>query len=515
MLYFNFDGYQGFKERFGMQEHGNGAKSRKNKILLAFVKSEFKKKNYEAINFKDMAEMKVYVWGKLLNATLQERELPYMVQIMDYTFYSNLYKTDEWFGVCEDHDTRSVRYCNMEQGGRVYKMKAGKMLHHLISCTEYGRGLCEPVQRWIEEEFSQEWQSYCMGKLPENKLIINDDFKRIYSSEECIGNFSSCMVNQDHWHFYRNSVNAKAAFLVNEDDFVIARAILWPEVYDEEGNKYRYLDRQYATDGNVVLMRALIDELIKAGEIDMYKVPGCGCSEATAIVDIKGNSLSSKCFHIEISLETDECLSYADTFKYYHYNSGKAWNTTSHGWDYCLDTTAYSIDDDRDDDDQNYDDYHQQYTDSDTCIVYVHGEEMYCADDWMEDFVWVDRLEEYHHKDDVFKCPECKCWELKEHEYESEMTGETYCCSECRILAEKRYKEANWKWSDFDQDFFEDESEVTFFNCWNPETKTYTEKTISIKSLSEMVDRGLMFLFAGEYCDALDPLTNKPYKKAA
>ncbi len=57
MLYFDFNGYQGFQERFGMQEHGNGAKSRKNKILLAYVKSEFKKKNYRVINFKTMAEL--------------------------------------------------------------------------------------------------------------------------------------------------------------------------------------------------------------------------------------------------------------------------------------------------------------------------------------------------------------------------------------------------------------------------------------------------------------------------
>ena len=515
MLYFDFDGYQGFKERFGMQDHGNGSKSRKNKILLAFVKSEFKKKNYEVINFKDMAEMKVYVWSKLLEATLHEKDLLYPVQLMNYTFFSSIYKTDEWFGVCEDHDTRSVRYCNMEQSGRVYKMKAGKMLHHLINCTEYGRNLAEPVQRWIEEEFSLEWQTYCMGKLPENKLIINDDFKRIYSSEDCVGCFSSCMVDQDHWHYYKNSVNAKAAFLVNDDDMVIARAILWPEVYDDEGKVWRYLDRQYATDGNQVLMRALIDELIKAGEIDCYKVPGCGCSEATAIVDVEGHSLSNKCFHIKCTLGTSGCLSYQDTFKFYNYNEGIVYNSSSRGWDYGLDTTAYSIDEDDEDDDENFDEYHDEYTTSDTCTVYVHGEEMSCSEDWLDEFHWIDRLTEYHHRDDCFYCPECKCWELKEHEYESEITGETYCCEECRTVAEKRYKETNWKWSDFDQDYYEDESEITFFNCWNPETQTYTEKTISWNSLSEMVDRGLMFLFAGEYCNALDPQTNQPYKKAA
>ena len=41
MLKFDFD-YAGFQERFGIQEHGNGSKSRKNKILLAFVKDQFK-----------------------------------------------------------------------------------------------------------------------------------------------------------------------------------------------------------------------------------------------------------------------------------------------------------------------------------------------------------------------------------------------------------------------------------------------------------------------------------------
>lgn len=509
MLYFDFLDYAGFQERFGIQQHGNGSKSRKNKILLAFVKDEFKKKNYEAINFRDMAEMKVYVWEKLLTAN-SEQGGNYYLSLMGELWYSNKYATDVWMGICEDHDTRSVRYKNMEQCGRVFKMKAGKMIHHLITSTEYGRQLCEPVQRWLEEDFAQRWQSYSMGQLPENHLIINEDFKRVYSGEDLVGCFHSCMVNQDHWRFYKDSVKAKAAFLVNDDDMVIARAILWPEVYDDEGNVYRYLDRQYSTESNVVLMRALIDELIKAGEIDMYKVPGCGCSEANAIVDINGKSLSDKTFHIECDQETDDCLSYMDTFKWYLYNDGKAYNSGNHGWDYMLDTTAYSIDDDgEEDDDQNYDEYHQEYTDSDTCTVYVHGEEMSCAEDWLDDFHWIDRLDEYHHKDDCYKCPWCKNWELKEHVYFSGLTGEDYCCEDCREDAELKYKEMNWHYSEFDQDFFED---VTFFNCWNPATGTYTEKSISRTSLADMVDRGIMFLFHGEFCNALDPLTNQPFR---
>ena len=64
MLYYNFKDYAGFKERFGMIEHGNGEKSRKNKILLAYIKqpSLFKQAvetgDYSLINIASMSELK-------------------------------------------------------------------------------------------------------------------------------------------------------------------------------------------------------------------------------------------------------------------------------------------------------------------------------------------------------------------------------------------------------------------------------------------------------------------------
>ena len=515
MLQFDFNGFEGFKERFGIQEHGNGSKSRKNKILLAFVKDQFKKKNYQVINFKTMAEMQAHVWQQILTSGAQSDNLPYRVELMGDTFYSDLYSTDSYCGICEDHSCASIRYCNMEQSGRVYKMKAGKMLHHLINATEYGRSLPESVQRWLEEDFTQRWTSYCMGMLPENRLIVNDDFKRIYSSSECVGCFHSCMVDQDHHPFYKNAVEAKAAFLVNEDDLVIARAILWPKVYDEDGNVYRYLDRQYATDGNQVLMRALIDELIKAGEIDCYKVPGCGCGDANAIVDLQGNSLSHKMFHIKCDLATDDVLSYMDTFKWYEYNNEKAYNSGRCCYDYCLDTTSYSIDDDEcDDDDQNWDEFHQEWVDQETQTVYYHGQAMSCSEDWMEDFRFVDSDNEYHHLDDVFQCPICQNWELKENAKHSDLINMDFCCSDCLEEAEKAYKEKNWYFSDYDQAYYETLEELTTFNCWSPELQVYLVRTISKKSLEESVSQGSMFLFAGEYCNALNPKTNKPYTNA-
>ena len=39
MLLYTFGGYEDFKEIFELREHGNGVKSRRNQILLAFYKS--------------------------------------------------------------------------------------------------------------------------------------------------------------------------------------------------------------------------------------------------------------------------------------------------------------------------------------------------------------------------------------------------------------------------------------------------------------------------------------------
>ena len=86
-----------------------------------------------------------------------------------------------------------------------------------------------------------------------------------------------------------------------------------------------------------------------------------------------------------------------------------------------------------------------------------------------------------------------------------------FCCSDCMVLGEEKYKEKNWYYSDFDQDYYETPEEITTFNCWDPILGVYLVRTISKASLEESVSEGCMFLFAGEYCNALDPQTNKPY----
>ena len=83
-----------------------------------------------------------------------------------------------------------------------------------------------------------------------------------------------------------------------------------------------------------------------------------------------------------------------------------------------------------------------------------------------------------------------------------------------RIKVERKWKKATYTIGRLYVDglyYFETLEELTTFNCWDPELGVYLVRTISKVSLEESVSKGIMFLFAGEYCNALNPQTNKPY----
>ena len=102
---------------------------------------------------------------------------------------------------------------------------------------------------------------------------------------------------------------------------IIARCIIFNEVKDQDGKIWRLAERQYSSEGNEILKRALIDTLIKGKYIDGYKRIGASCNEPNAFVNVDGNSLSGKRFTIDCDLGWDETLSYQDSFKWY--NMGK------------------------------------------------------------------------------------------------------------------------------------------------------------------------------------------------
>ena len=74
MLYYNFDGYEGFCCRFGIIEHDNGKKTRRNKILLDFIKDKrllhesVMNDNFSLLNITNMADLKKVMFARIMDS---------------------------------------------------------------------------------------------------------------------------------------------------------------------------------------------------------------------------------------------------------------------------------------------------------------------------------------------------------------------------------------------------------------------------------------------------------------
>ena len=518
MLYYQFDNYLEFQACFGIMEHGNGEKSRKNKILLAYLKNKDLlhqariTNDYSLLHISSMSQLKEVMTQRVIESG-QDKKYP--VQLINTTYHSDIYETDNMEGLCEDGDNKSVRYIN-HNNGKVYKMKAGKLLRALILETEFGQTLPEQVLGYLCEEFTQEWQTYCMGAMPKNQLTVSQEFKKIYSSGCCEGDFHSCMVDRDLDSFYSVSVDASAAYLTNEKGRIIARCIIYNKCYDEDGKVWRLAERQYSSDCNDVLKRALIDSLIREGHIDGYKKVGAGCCDASEFVDIEGKSLSDKRFYIDCNLETYDTLSYQDSFKWYDIDQRRAYNHSELLYHYCLDTTEGSIDgdcdDDEDDEDElNYDQYHNCNTANGLVNVLVDGHIITCDEERLDDFTWVEEEQRYVHNNEVSDCEECGKAYISEHGFYSTLLDEEFCCEKCREKAENTYKEENWFWSEYDGKYFEDENALTELYRWSPKDKDYSACTISRESLDMLIERKEAFIFEDEAYDTINKRTGKPF----
>ena len=222
MLYYNFKDYDEFKDLFGIIKHGNNTQSRKNKILLAYLKNKLSlhqaviNNDYTLLHISDMIELEKRMEKRIIQSGTEDTDLPYELHLMNKTYHSAVYETDEYMGLCEDGDSRAVRYYN-HKTGKIFKMKAGKLYRHLILETGFGKTLPEQVIICLCEEFAAKWQTFTMNRLPKHRLHVNRNFERIYSSECCEGDFCSCMVDKGYHGFYENSVNASAAYLENEE----------------------------------------------------------------------------------------------------------------------------------------------------------------------------------------------------------------------------------------------------------------------------------------------------------
>lgn len=519
MLYYNFNNYEDFKSRFGLEARANNVIVRKNKILLGHLKNPLlvryciKHDDYSLLHISDMADLQKKVMEVVRNSGKDDETLPHKVELIGETYWSAKYKTDEVKGVCEDLDKNSVRYLNIERN-RIFKMKAGKFMKELIRETRIGKLLSPSVLNWLAGDvFTQQWSTYTYGYTPGMELHVDSNFGKIYRSQECQGDFNSCMTDRNRHTFYQNSVKAKAAYITDPQGYIMARAVLFTGVTDQDGKKWRLLERQYSTDDNNVLKRLLIDKLVQGGHIDGYKIVGAACHEANAFVGIDGNSLSGYHFEIDCDLEEEETLSFQDSFKWYCLYEKKAYNYPYENYTHELNTTDINLLGDEDEDDggeDEWDEYHQCYCDA-TTPCYWNGREIYVDSHNLDDFVWIESKEGYYHISDITLCTKCRKAVLNENAKYSQVTAEFYCCIECMNRAEKEFKQKNWHYSEYDDKWYEDPDDITRIHLWNKQADAYEGKSISSDTLDKLVADKKAWLFDGEAFDKTNPLNGLPF----
>lgn len=427
MIYIkSFSNYEEFKDVFGLVEHGNGVKSRKNKILLGALKDR------QFVHFclkmdllsglfssTNMSELKEYVRRYLSlfsdGNNILRFDLPSVSAIQSYK-----YRLDNRNGLCDDFDVECVRYVNNETD-RVYKMKAGKFITKLIEESDATNRLPEQIKRWVGEEFAREWKAYATANMPKEEnftLHVGDsieDFSSIYDSDKCVGDFGSCMVDDCQYWFYVNCVKASAAYITNAGGKIVARCVIYDEVTVEETEEIlRLAERQYSKDGDNVLKQILIDKLIAEGRIDGYKRIGASCHDAMDFVLNDGTPFRKR-MSIENSIDFGDTVSYQDSFKWLDIKDGTAYNY-EFGYDYddlaITDDTLpdahlgrrYCEYDEEwyDEEEVSYDDYNECYIpDRHAASAIYNGREITIDDRRVEDdFMWSKGRNKYIYHDE-------------------------------------------------------------------------------------------------------------------
>ena len=470
-----FSNAEEFNELFGLREHGNGVKSRRNAILLAFYKSktiwEYCRK-YDLystfFSITSMAGLKSMLKDFILDEMYRKnRRNGFPVLLMGDMFFSKHFETDECNGIPSNGDVGFVRYKSREKNrnGKVYRMKAGRFYKRLLLETELGAALPEQVLNWLCENFTERWSSYVMQTLPKFSLVVDDDFEKIYNYGEgmCSRDFGSCMMGDGQWRFYRDCVNAKSASLVNEDGFIVARCVIFNEVRDEEGKVWRLAERQYSEDSRDLYKRCLVDALIAGNYIDGYKQVGVDCHATTSYVDNDGNSLSHKRFQIDCNLEwslgyddawnnkdAGRILSYQDSFKWYDYVKHIAYNylPASHTLR-TLDMTDSYI--------RGYhDDYHNRMC-AGTISVMYDGRSIDCDKNDLSDFADFDGI--YYHVDELSDvCPVCGRKMPTRKLYRSllrSFNGEMVCSRDCMVHLRDEYRRKHCFYNEFNGEWVE------------------------------------------------------------
>lgn len=447
MLYTSFKNYEEFKQLFPIRVY-DGRQCRSNKILLSLYKSGRWFFHSPLRGITNMAELEDKCLELVANSECAGNGEQYEVSLMGRAFRSTSMYTDDRLGVCEDGDTEQIRvHFNGDGRFKLLKRKAGKVIRAIITENSIGRNYPAEVVNYLCEQFTTKWKAYAISHNPDYELHVDDHFSSIYNGNRLDGDFGSCMTNRGHHSFYSNALDgARAAYITSRNSGkIMARAVIY-NALDEDGCQWRLCERQYAPVGsrNEILKQTLVNMLIVNGHIDGYKAIGASCHDSTNFVDNDGRSISHHTFRCRCNLPQNNVVSYQDSFKWYYPTEGLVYNKEVRSSGYVnLATTSQSVTIR-----QNYDQYHQHYTNSRLVNCWHDGSLVNCSVNELEDFIQIDGR--YFHRSHVQLCRisgmyfQTMSSQLSRYGSYSSILGEWFYNSSARNRAEVEYMEQNY-----------------------------------------------------------------------
>lgn len=435
MLNSYFNNYEGFKELF--IENGR----RKNAIFLKSYLHACKKGRREDFE-KDFRVINTNALIPYMKKTvLRETRGINPIVICGFGMSSNIYSLDERKGVCEDSDFNAVRYL---KDGRTYKMKVGKFVRNILNewnlIEKYGETLCNFYIEAVADKWKEENSNI------QATLKVDDDFEFIYSSSNAVNDyFGSCMTDEEQHSFYEKFVDASAASILNEEGQILARCVIFNNVYDSTSNTtLRLAERQYSASSNTLFMQKLVSMLKKADYIDGYKSIGCRAGDGRLFFLNDGTPIYDHKLSIKCTISRGDTLSYQDSFKYYCEEKETAYNHMPDGCYASLDSTAPYFREDEED--TNWDEYNEENTYDEVMTIgcwsayYGRYNEMSCSESYAErNFTYVEYLDMY-----------------VDETYYSDIMNEHLPLDNWEEL-EEEYKENNWNYDEYNEEYIEED----------------------------------------------------------
>ena len=297
---------------------------------------------------------------------------------------------------------------------KFYRAKVGKIVREFLNSERFKKvyevDLTNTLIDYLCEEASARLNAYNLNNTKGYNLVVDDNFQKIYSTGYTIENssFGSCQMDKDLWDMWPNVKGAKAIYVTNEDEEIVARAIYFSEIHVEGDDKvYRGIERIYSYNSDEKYKKLLLMMARKKGLVDIFKDINAGAHDTKMWRIIKGeeDEKFEKKMYVECVKEfTCESVAWGDSFKFYNEKN------------LCIYNYEYSCDDlilDNYDEGVTFEDLLDRWYDSysecwrysreySSYTAFLHGNEIETTEYNIENyFTYISYLDEYHHNDDV------------------------------------------------------------------------------------------------------------------